>query len=199
LRVLHLLLVFAFLVAFAGTAQAQPAKEPSLSQRVLDSNELAGFEQTDVHTVKDVKAWAKITPGALVNVAARLRFEGFVAAVREDLGAQTKDRGALSIVVQVRSSAAATRELGLQPRDYATESRRLQGHTTRAFRVSGIPGAYGFTATDPSGGFGVNVIFADGPFVYHVGAGWAAGATSPPTKRQVVTAAHHLYKRVHAS
>jgi len=87
-------LVIGFLVAFAGAAQARLAKEPSLSDRVLDSNELAGFERADVHTVKDVRAWAKIAPGALVNVAARLRFEGFVVAVREDLAAQANDQGA---------------------------------------------------------------------------------------------------------
>ena len=81
-------------------------------------------------------------------------------------------------------------------RDYATESHRIRGATTTFFSVSTIPGAYGYTATDPSGGSGVNVIFADGPFVYHIGAGWGAGANRPPTTQQVVAAAHNLYERV---
>ena len=171
---------------------------PSLSDRVLRPNELAGFAPANVQTVKDVNAWAKIAPNALVNVAAHLRSEGFVVAVREDLSAQTTDRGALSIVVQLRTPAAAKKELGLQRRDYANEPHTVGDYTT-FFHVSGIPGAYGFTATDGSHShFGANVIFADGRFVYHVGAGWGAGANNPPTKQQVVAAAHHLYERVHS-
>jgi hypothetical protein len=151
-----------------------------------------------VQTTVDPDDWAKIAPDALVNVAARLRFEGFTGAVREDLKASKSDRGALSIVVGLRSPAAAMRELGLQRREYATESRRLHGHTTTPFAVRSIPGAYAFTATDPSGGSGINVIFADGRFVYHVGAGWGPGASDPPTKQEVAAAAHRLYNRVHS-
>jgi hypothetical protein len=32
--------------------------------------------------------------------------------------------------------------------------------------------------------------------VYHVGAGWSADATHPPTRTSVVAAATRLYKRV---
>jgi hypothetical protein len=181
-----------------GGAAAALSAPPSLSHRVLAAGELPGFVPDRVQTAGSADEWAKIAPGALVNVAARLRFEGFSGAVREDLKASTSDRGAISIVVRLRSAAAATRELGLQRRDYRTEARRLPGHATTAFPVPSIPGAYGYTASDPGGGAGVNVIFADGRFVYHVGAGWGAGASDPPTKRSVVSAARHLYDRVRA-
>lgn len=189
--------VLALGAACVGGAYASVAAAPLLSQRVLAANELPGFVPDRVQTPGDSKGWAKIAPDALVNVAARLQFEGFSGAVREDLKATKSDRGALSIVVRLRSSAAATRELGLQRRDYANESRRLHGHTTTFIPVRSIPGAYGFTASDPGGGSGVNVIFADGRFVYHVGAGWSAGASDPPTRQAIVSAANHLYARVH--
>ena len=70
---------------------------------------------------------------------------------------------------------------------------RLHGHTYAPFTVAGISGAHGFTSNDPNGGTGVNVIFADGAFAYHVGAGWARKAKAP----SVVRAAAHLYARVH--
>jgi hypothetical protein len=189
--------VLALGAACAGASYATVAAAPSLSQRVLAANELPGFVPDRVQAPGDAKGWAKIAPGALVNVAARLQFEGFSGAVREDLKATKSDRGALSIVVRLRSRAAASRELGLQRRDYASESSRLHGHTTTFFPVRSVPGAYGFTASDPGGGSGVNVIFADGRFVYHVGAGWSGGASDPPTKQAIVSAAHHLYSRIH--
>ena len=151
------------LFGLSSAAPSQTVAGRSLD-RVLRPNELAGFVPAQVQTIKDVNAWAKIAPGALVNVAARLRSEGFVAGVREDLSAHTMDRGALSIVVQLRTSGAAKKELGLQRRDYANEGHHLPGSSSSFFSVSTIPSAYGFTGTDPGGGTGVNVIFADGRF-----------------------------------
>lgn len=195
-RLVLLVVLLSFGVASVTAASARFSGVPSLAHRVLAANELPGFVPDRVQTTADADEWAKIAPDALVNVAARLRFEGFSGGVREDLKATKSDRGALSIVVRLRSQAAASRELGLQRRDYATESRRLHGHTTTPFAVRSIPAAYAFTATDPGGGFGINVIFADGRFVYHVGAGWGQGASHPPTKQDVVAAVTRLYNRV---
>jgi hypothetical protein len=103
----------------------------------------------------------------------------------------------LSIVVQLGKASAAKKELAQQLRDYSSEAKRLHGHTYNAFGVRSIPGAHGFTSTDPNGVTGINVIFVDGAFAYHVGAGAAAGAKNPPTKRAVVRAAARLYERVH--
>jgi hypothetical protein len=168
-----------------------------LTDRLLRANELPGFAPAHVQTARTAQDWAKIAPSALVNVASRLRTEGFVVAVREDLTASSNDRGALSIVVQVRDRRAANTELALQLRDYSTEAKRLPGHTYKPFGVPAIPGAHGFTGTDPNGGSGINVIFADGAFTYHVGAGYGAGAQNPPTRAAVVRAAARLYNRVH--
>jgi hypothetical protein len=33
------------------------------------------------------------------------------------------------------------------------------------------------------GGAGLNIVFADAPFQYLVGVGWAAGAKNPPSQR----------------
>lgn len=120
----------------------------------------------DSRRANSIDDWTKIAPEALVDLDRRLRREGFVAAVREDLKGESDDRGALSIVVQLRNARAATDDLARQ------------------------------TPTDPSGGGGISVIFADGAFTYHVGAGSAGGAKNPPTTAAVLRAAAHLYARV---
>jgi hypothetical protein len=186
----------ALTILVTGTAVASPGAR--LQDRVLHAGELAGFTPVRLEVKDDPAEWAKLAPGSLVDVERRLRGEGFVAAVREELGAGSDDRGALSIVVQLRSAAAARTELARQLRDYASQASRLPGHTYVPFAVTGIPRARGFASRDPSGGSGINVIFADGTFVYHVGAGWGRGAGHPPTRRAVILAAEHLYKRVHA-
>jgi hypothetical protein len=168
-----------------------------LRQRVLSANELVGFDPTGPATVvRDVNAWAKIAPSALTNVRSRLRRAGFVAAIREDLKARTNDRGALSIVVELASARAARAELARQLRDYAAEPLHAPAQTYTPFSVPGIPGAHGFTGRNPST-VGVNVIFSDGPFDYHVGAGYGTNAHDPPTRGQVISAAAKLYRRVH--
>jgi hypothetical protein len=168
-----------------------------LQDRVLRADELSGFTPARSQSKDDPGEWAKIAPGALVNVEQRLRRAGFVGAVREDLAAASDDRGALSIVIRLGSAAAARAELARQRHDYATESTRLAGHTYAPFAVTGIPWAQGFVSRDPDGGTGINVIFADGAFVYHVGAGWGRGASNPPTQRALIQAATHLYERIH--
>ena len=64
------------------------------------------------------------------------------------------------------------------------------------FAAPGIPGAFGFTKT-PNDGAGHNIIWADGPFTYHVGVGWGAQVTDKPTQAQLISAARTLYLRVH--
>lgn len=169
-----------------------------LKSRVLRTNELSGFKAGNVQQADTIDDWARVAPNALTNLRQRLRREGFIAAIREDLSAGSNDRGALSIVVHLGNRRAAKNDLERQLRDYATEGSRLSGHTYAAFPVKSIPGAHGFVSTDPHGGTGINVIFADGAFTYHVGAGWADGAKSPPTTAAIIRAATHLYARVRA-
>lgn len=60
-----------------------------------------------------------------------------------------------------------------------------------------IPGAHGFTLTTNETS-GHNIVFADGPFPYHLGVGWGNQAPSPPTRAQLIAAARALYERVHS-
>jgi hypothetical protein len=46
--------------------------------RVLRANAVAGFTPSKLQTAKDVDAWARIAPTALVNLAVRIRPESFV-------------------------------------------------------------------------------------------------------------------------
>lgn len=191
------LIAVAVFVAFLGTASGLGAVALQLKDRVLRANELAGFRTAELQRVDTIDDWKKIAPGAFINLEQRLRHEGFIAAVREDLKGESGDRGALSIVVRLRNGREATADIKQQLHDYATEGSRLSGHTYASFPVDSIPGAHGFVSTDPSGGTGINVIFADGAFTYHVGVGWGRGADKPPTKGVVIRAATRLYARVH--
>ena len=56
--------------------------------------------------------------------------------------------------------------------------------------------AHGFTLIKP--GVGHDIIFADGPFTYHVGVGWGPQVRDTPTREQLVAAATTLFRRVHA-
>ena len=99
-------------------------------------------------------------------MAARLRRGGFVAGVREDLiWTNGNDRGALSAVVRLGSSRSAQAEIAQQLRDFAGEPHRGRAKTYAAFPVPGIPGAHGFALTT-SATSGLNIIFADGPYIY---------------------------------
>ena len=161
-------------------------------------DELAGFVAKRAPVVQtDVTEWAKVAPSGGIDVAARLRRGGFVAGVREDLiWTNGNDRGALSVVVRLRSSHAAQTEIAQQLRDFADEPHRGRAKTYAAFSVPGIPGAHGFALTT-SATSGLNIIFADGPYLYHLGVGWGNQVTNPPTRTQLIAAASTLYKRVH--
>ena len=186
-------------VAVAGVAWADGAAEPlSMPGRVLRAAEFPGFVPTERPTVvRDLAEWAKLYKPAGADAEHRLRREGFVSGVREDLRATTHSdsRGALSVVIQLGSAGAARAELAGQARDFASSPDRGTVKTSVPFAVPGIPGARGFTLTT-SDSMGLNIIFADGRFVYFVGAGWGLDAKQPPTRAQVISASTTLYRRV---
>lgn len=193
------------LIASAMSSSATLARFDStvkplhITGRVLRAGELAGFVPKErAATVASVAAWAKIAPSGGIDVEARLRRAGFVAAVREDLNwTNGSDRGALSAVVRLGSARAARAEIAQQVRDFADEPRRGRAKTYTPFAVPGIRGAHGFTLTATDGA-GHNIIFADGPFTYHLGVGLGPQAKDIPTPAQLISAATTLYKRVHA-
>src|SRR5690348_4824825 len=92
------LIAVAVFVAFLGTASGLGAVALQLKDRVLRANELAGFRTAELQRVDTIDDWKKIAPGAFINLEQRLRHEGFIGAVREDLKGESGDRGALSIV-----------------------------------------------------------------------------------------------------
>jgi hypothetical protein len=195
-----LLAIGCFAPSFVGIADVAARMRPlGIKGRVLQDGELAGFvAKSSPSTVLDLDEWAKAAPSGGIDITARLRRAGFVAGVREDLVWKSgTDRGALSAVVRLRSASAARAEIAQQTRDFAGEPRRGRAKSYAVFEVPGIPGAHGFTltTTDTSGH---NIIFADGPFTYHLGVGWGKQATSPPTRAQLIAAAEALYARVHS-
>jgi hypothetical protein len=184
---------------FAPAASAATLEKPlGINGRVFKNGELAGFvAKAPAVSVPDLGDWAKLAPSGGIDVTARLRRAGFVAGVREDLiWSKGTDRGGLSAVLRLGSATAARAEIAQQLRDFAGEPHRGRAKSYAVFAVPGIPGAHGFTlTTDETSGY--NVIFADGPFTYHLGVGWGNHASSPPTRAQLITAARALYERVH--
>lgn len=180
----------------SGATRAAPL---GIKGRVLKSDEFAGFvAKTPVVVVVDLDDWAKVAPSGGIDVRDRLRRAGFVAALREDLvWSKGTDRGGLSVVVRLGSVRAARREIAQQIRDFANEPGRGRAKSYAAFPVPGIVGAHGFTLTTEQTS-GHNIIFADGPFTYHLGVGWGSQASNPPTRAQLIAAAKALYARVHA-
>ena len=173
-------------------------KPLSLAGRVMRVGEFPGFvPKQRPSALTDVAAWNKVAPSGGVDVRARLTREGFIAGVREDLTwTKGNDRGALSAAVRLGSAKAARAEIAHQLRDFAAEPGKRGVLTYRRFAVPGIPGAFGFTKTAKDGA-GHNIIWADGPFTYHVGVGWGAQVTDKPTQAQLIAAARTLYLRVH--
>jgi hypothetical protein len=175
----------------ANGSSGTTGKPLSLAGRVMLAGEFPGFvPKQQPSALADVAAWNKVAPSGGVDVRARLAGEGFVAGVR------AHDRGALSAAVRLGSPKAARAEIAQQLRDFAAEPGHRGVLTYTRFAVPGIPGAFGFTKTAKDGA-GHNIIWADGPFTYHVGVGWGGQVTDKPTQSQLISAARTLYSRVH--
>jgi hypothetical protein len=194
-----LVLVLAANAAAGAAARSTTAGKPMyIGDRVLRAGELPGFSPRDTpKPVASVAAWNKIAPSGGLDVRARLRAAGFVSGVREDLRWRSgDDRGALSVVVRLGSAGSALSEIARELRDAADEPNRGEATAYKPFAVPGIPGAHGFSlpASDHTG---ENIIFADGPFIYWIGAGWGNQVRDPPTQADLIHAANILYGRVH--
>jgi hypothetical protein len=183
--------------AGSGVALATPKPLP-LSARVIQRGELPGFgpfrSGGNTKLFKSARQWVSGNTSLMLAQAsaqiARLRREGFKAVLVEQLGSLKPQRGGLSWVMQLGSSASARAELAAAIRD--TRNQNSSSYT--AFSVRTIPGARGFHA---GGSFvGDNIFFADGPFLYLVGNGWAQGVKDPPQRSNLIAAATKLYTRV---
>jgi hypothetical protein len=160
---------------------------------VLTSNELAGFKPAGMSVYKTVSSWIsaeQVPPDQATAETAMLRRNGFRLGAHEDLmGSGT---GGASIVQQFRSPAAARDAHAFYVSQYKAPEARAVGGAYAPFKVSGIPGAVGFSRGGVNGG-GINVTFADGAYYYLVGQeGGSATAVA-----HLAAAARHLYHRVH--
>jgi hypothetical protein len=182
-RSLSVAVVVGLLVG-AGVALASPLP---LAQRVLHAGDFLGLKPVgSPHVTSNARTWSNTF--AFPAKVATLKQEGFVAGLGEHLHWRANDIDGLSITAQLDSARHARAYLnGVYSANPSYQPR---------FRVSGIPGAFGFGSIGGNGG-GINVVFADGDFVYLVGAGWGSSSKHPPTKAQLVAAAALLYHRVH--
>jgi hypothetical protein len=182
-RSLSVVVVVGFLVG-TGVALASPLP---LAQRVLRAGDFLGLRPvSSPHVISNARTWSNTF--ALAATPTMLKQEGFVAGLGEHLRWRANDIDGLSVTAQLNSADHARAYMkGVYSADPSYRPR---------FPVSGIPGAIGFGSIGGNGG-GINVVFADGDFVYLVGAGWGPSSKHPPTKAQLVAAAALLYHRVH--
>lgn len=176
--------VVAGLLVGTGVALASPLP---LSQRVLHAGDFLGLKPVgSPHVISDATRWSDTFASPATSTT--LKQEGFVAGLGEKLHWQANDIDGLSVTTQLDSASHA--------RAYMKSIYSANPSYRPRFPVSGIAGAIGFGTIGGDGG-GINVVFADGDFVYLVGAGWGRSSKHPPTKAQLVAAATLLYHRVH--
>jgi hypothetical protein len=179
----------------SGAGTSSPAD--ALGARNLAAGDFAGYQRAHFVMFANATAWAAaqmLPPAQAATETARLKRIGFVAAESQHL--QTTDgsqREGLLVVEQFGSPAGARADAATQ---YAQQTAPSAGGPVKPFGVPGVPGARAYEATSPQFG-GLNIIFADGRYYYLVGAGWPAKDPHPPTRALVITAAQHLYQRVH--
>ena len=107
--------------------------------------------------------------------ARRLRDEGFVSFVRRPL--EGKEGPGVTSLLLFRSAAGARREAAAERRNLDVEFR---GWKVKRFDVSGVPGAFGSTATKPGQRVG-NVTWVEGRCTMTLGNADASSFVAPLT------------------
>jgi hypothetical protein len=182
-----------------GIATASPGPLPP-SARLIRAGDFSGFRpDPGLSTFTTPELWVAANPSLTAAQRsaeiARLHRHGFVRVVSEFLDRKALSQSGVSWVMQVRSAADARAELKANF-DYFEALDKASGGLFSAYSVPAIPGAKGFRVIG-HGQVAENVFFADGPFLYLVGAGWPISDKQPPARAQLVAAALRLYKRVH--
>jgi hypothetical protein len=116
--------------------------------------------------------------------------EGFKGGASEQLTNDSTGEQGLSSVEQFRSAKAARSALTYYIANFKKPAVQQTDGAYKSFKVSGIPGAVGFSLGGATGGS--NISFADGDYYYLVG---REGATSHDMTSLSV-AAQALYRRV---
>jgi hypothetical protein len=188
-------------------ASAKPAFTPSIGlvadktasgvrRRLLESDDLSGFTPGSVATYSSAKQWVS-SPNdqqSATQTAAEktmLIREGFKAGAAEQLTNDSTGEQGLSTFEQFRSATAARSALAYYISNLRKPAVQATDGAYKSFKVSGIPGAVGYTLGGTTGGGDIS--FADGDYYYLLG---REGATSGDVAG-LNTAARHLYGRVH--
>ena len=182
---------------FSSSIGHAASKTPSATQRrLLESHDLSGFTPGDVATYSTPREWVS-SPSDQESKAeaaaekAMLIREGFQVGVTEQLAHDGMAGQGLSLFEQFRSAATARSALAYYISDQKKADVQAADGTYKSFKVSGIPGAVGFSVGGTAGG--INIAFADGKYYYLVG---REGGT-PHDVAGLKTAAQRLYRRVH--
>ena len=177
----------------ASTAAAASAPPSGIRARLLTKNELPGFQPVGVSVHKTPSSWIsgeQLPPDQATAEKAMLRRDGFRLGVHEDL--MSAGTGGASVVEQFRSPAAARDALAFYVSQSKASAAAGFGGAYEPFKVSGIPGAVGFSRGGVNGG-GLNIVFSDGAYYYFVG----QEGGSRPAVAKLTAAARGLYHRVH--
>jgi hypothetical protein len=195
--------LLAVIALFAGgiapAAPASPSPLP-LGARLVRAGDLRDFRpDPGLSTFDTPELWVAANPSLTATQRsaeiARLRRHGFVRVVSEFLDRKALSQSGVSWVMQVGSAAAALAELKANFAYFEALDKASGGYFS-PYSVRAIPGAKGFRVIG-HGQVAENVFFADGPFLYLIGAGWPTSDKQPPARAQLVAAATKLYKRVH--
>jgi hypothetical protein len=199
-------------VTLFGTTGSSASPPLSLEARVLAQGEFERvFVLPDRQRLRTAGEWVRTERGLSSGVRdltiARLRREGFVAALRVGLRAwhgvnvvrPFKPHWAgSSAVLQFESSASAKAEASAMLR--AAKIVPPDNIPTAQFAVPGISGALGYERYLPDGGEDT-IAFADGRFLYLIRFGAFTGAraatVAPFPRARMLVAARTLYNRVH--
>ncbi len=166
-----------------------------IRRRLLKSNELAGFTPGGVATYNTAGEWVS-SPNDEQSAAqaaaekAMLIREGFQAGAVEQLTHADTTAQGLSLFEQFRSRTAARSALAYYITDQKEPSVQATDGAYKSFKVSGIPGAVGYSLGGTTGG--INIAFAARDYYYLVG-------REGGTRRDVTglkAAAVDLYSRV---
>lgn len=179
-------------------ASVKPAADTApagIRGRLLNNNELAGFTSAGVTVYNSIQAWVS-SPNDQQSAAqasaekAMLTREGFRAGAIENLTGEATQDGGLSIVEQFRSPMAGRGALAYYVSDMKERQVEATDGKYAAFKVTGIPGAAGYSLGGATGG--INIAFAHGDYYYLVG----REGGSPRDIAGLKAAARHLYQRM---
>ena len=198
-------------VLFAGACGDEQGKPLSLSQRVLQTNEMPGFAgRPTPQTISTLHAFVDEIKDDLVQASpadARdvLSAAGFRTAVVRSLTGRDGDAEVTSIVVRLGSLKQAEDVLDWRHEDALSPCPGVCNVDITDFEVNDIPNASGVRRVREHGAEGAGpskpfesyeVSFVEGPFLYVVHSIGQPGAIE---RSELVSAAHTLHDRVKGS